>query len=139
MAERIGETVPAPLRFELGQAPIAGETARAVLLVTVGDDGAPKVAVLSPAEVRAVEDRHLRVVVRAGSTTAANLRRGSKALLWCVLDAAAYSVCGTCAVSSGLSEDPEFAAFEIAVRDVYRDFEQNAPMIAPPTYRAPSP
>jgi hypothetical protein len=138
MAERIGETVPAPLRFELGQAPVGGETTCAVLLVTVGEDNAPRVAVLSPAEVQAVGDQLLRVVVRATSTTAANLRRGSKAVLWCVLDAAAYSVCGTCLVASDQSNDPDFAAFEMTVRDVYRDFEQNAPMIAPPTYRAPS-
>jgi hypothetical protein len=139
MAERIGETVPAPLRFELGQAPVAGETARAVLLVTVGEDGAPRVAVLSPAEVQALNDRVLRVVVRAASTTAANLRGGSKALLWCVLDAAAYSVCGTCAIASAQSDDGEFVAFELTVRDVYRDFERNSPMISPPTYQAPSP
>jgi hypothetical protein len=139
MAERIGDTLPAPLRFELGQAPAAGETARAVLLVTVGEDGAPRVAVLSPAEAKAVGDRMLRVAVRASSTTATNLRCGSKALLWCVLDAAAYSICGTCAVSAAPSDDPDFAVFEMMVGDVYRDFEQNAPMIAPPTYRAPSP
>jgi hypothetical protein len=138
MADRIGETVPAPLRFELGQAPAAGETARAVLLVTVGDDGAPRVAVLSAAEVQAVGDRLLHLIVRAGSTTASNLRRGSHALLWCVLDAAAYSLCGTCVASAG-SDDPDFAAFEMTVRDVYRDFEPDAPMIAPPTYRTPSP
>jgi hypothetical protein len=139
MAERIGGSVPAPLRFELGQAPVAGETARAVLLVTVGEDGAPRVAVLSTAEVQAENDHTLRVVVRAASTTAANLRRGSKAVLWCVLDAAAYSVCGTCAIASVRSGDSEFVAFEMTVRDVYRDFERNAPMIAPPTYRAPPP
>jgi hypothetical protein len=139
MSERIGETVPAPLRFELGQAPVPGEIARAVLLVTVGDDAAPRVAVLSPAEVRAAGDRLIRVVVRSRSTTAANLRRGASALLWCVLDAAAYSVCGTCSTPSVESNDPEFAAFDLTVRDVYRDFQADAPMVAPPTYRTPSP
>jgi hypothetical protein len=139
MAERVGDTLPAPLRFELGLAPAAGETARAVLFITVGEDGAPRVAVLSPAEVQAVGDRRLRVVLRARSTTADNVRRGSMTLLWCVLDAAAYSICGTCVVSAAPSHDPEFAVFEMMVTDVYRDFEQNAPMIAPPTYRAPSP
>jgi hypothetical protein len=139
MSERIGETVPAPLRFELGQAPVAGETARAVLLVTVGDDAVPRVAVLSPAEVRTAGERLIRVVVRSKSTTAANLRRGSNALLWCVLDAAAYSVCGTCSVASEGAVDPDFAAFDMTVRDVYRDFEPDAPMVAPPTYRTPSP
>ena len=138
MSERIGETLPAPLRFELGQAPIPGETSRAVLLVTVGDDAAPRVAVLSPAEVRAAGERLIRVDVRSNSTTAANLRRGSAALLWCVLDAAAYSVCGTCSAASGESDDSDFATFDMTVRDVYRDFEPDAPMVAPPTYRTPS-
>jgi hypothetical protein len=76
--------------------------------------------------------------VRAGSTTAANLARDSKALLWCVLDAAAYSVCGTCSMLTARSDDPDYAAFDLSVRDVYRDFEPAAPMIAPPTYRAAS-
>jgi hypothetical protein len=137
MAERIGDAVPAPLRFELGQAPIGGEPARAVLLVTVCADGAPRVAVLSPAEVKVVDERLLHLRVRAGSTTAANLARDSKALLWCVLDAAAYSVSGTCSTSIAQSDDPERAAFELTVQDVYRDFEPQSPMIAPPTYRAP--
>ena len=139
MSERIGDAVPAPLRFELGQAPVPGQIARAVLLVTVGDDTAPRVAVLSPAEVRADGDRLIRVAVRSKSTTAANLRRGSSALLWCVLDAAAYSVCGTCSSASSQTDDPDFAAFDLTVRDVYRDFEPGAPMVAPPTYRTPSP
>jgi hypothetical protein len=138
MAERIGETVPAPLRFELGQAAAGGETARAVLLVTVCEDGAPRVAVLSPAEVKVVGERLLHLNVRAASTTASNLAHDSKALVWCVLDAAAYSICGTCERSSSRSDDPMYAAFELSVRDVYRDFEAGAPMISPPTYRAPS-
>ena len=137
MAERIGDAVPAPLRFELGQAPAAGATARAVLLVTVCADGAPRVAVLSPAEVKVVGDKLLHLQVRAGSTTAANLERKSKALVWCVLDAAAYSVSGSCSTSAARSDDPERAAFELSVQDVYRDFEPQAPMIAPPTYRVP--
>jgi hypothetical protein len=137
MAERIGEAVPAPLRFELGQVPVAGETARAVLLVTVCADGAPRVAVLSPAEVKVPGDKLLRVQVRAGSTTAANLERKSMALIWCVLDAAAYSVTGTCSTSASPCDDPELVAFDLSVQDVYRDFEPQAPMIAPPTYRVP--
>ncbi|HEY5094170.1 MAG TPA: hypothetical protein VII69_03530 [Candidatus Eremiobacteraceae bacterium] len=137
MAERIGNAVPAPMRFELGQAPVRGETARAVLLVTVCADGAPRVAVLSPAEIKVVGDKVLHIEVRAGSTTAANLERKSKALVWCVLDAAAYSVSGTCSTSTVSRDDPSRVAFELAVQDVYRDFEPESPMIAPPTYRVP--
>jgi len=138
MAERIGQTVPAPLRFELGRTPTAGDPAHAVLLVTVGEDRAPRVAVLSPAAASVAGDRLIRLEVHAGSTTAANLAHDSKALIWCVLDAAAYSICGTCAASASASDDSEFAAFELSVMDVYRDFEPASPMIAPPTYRAPS-
>lgn len=137
MAERIGNAVPAPLRFELGQAPVSGEAARAVLLVTVCADGAPRVAVLSPAEINVAGDKLLHIEVRAGSTTAANLERGSKALVWCVLDAAAYSVCGSCSTSTVSRDDSGRVAFELAVEDVYRDFEPESPMIAPPTYRMP--
>lgn len=138
MAERIGETVPAPLRFELGREPAAGDPAHAVLLVTVGEERAPRVAVLSPASVSVASDRRIRLQVHAGSTTAANLARDSKALIWCVLDAAAYSICGTCSASDTASDDSDYAAFELSVLDVYRDFEPASPMIAPPTYRAPS-
>jgi hypothetical protein len=138
MAERIGETVPAPLRFELGREPAAGDPAHAVLLVTVSEDRAPRVAVLSPASVSVSGDRRIRMELRAGSTTAANLARNSKALIWCVLDAAAYSICGTCSPSDAATDDTDYAAFELSVLDVYRDFEPASPMIAPPTYRAPS-
>ena len=138
MAERIGETVPAPLRFELGRRPAAGDAAHAVLLVTVGEDRAPRVAVLSPASPTVSGDRSIRLKVHANSTTAVNLARDAKALIWCVLDAAAYSICGTCEKSEPASGDLDFAAFELSVVDVYRDFEPASPMIAPPTYRAPS-
>jgi hypothetical protein len=138
MAERIGDEVPAPLRFELGQAPPPGNTARAVLLVTVGADGAPRVAVLSPAEVTVPEAGSLRIEVRSASKAAANLARGAQALVWYVLDGAAYSVCGTSRASSTPCVDSNYGAFDLTVQHVYRDFEPGAPMMAPPTYRAPS-
>jgi len=138
MAERIGQTVPAPLRFELGRKPASGEPAHAVLLVTVGEDRAPRVAVLSPASVSVSGDRRISLELRTGSTTATNLTHDAKALIWCVLDAAAYSICGTCSASDAASDDSSYTAFELSVLDVYRDFEPASPMIAPPTYRAPS-
>src|ERR1700736_3952681 len=81
MSEKIGNTVPPPLRFEMGAEAAPGEPARAYLLVTAGDDVAPRVAVLARTEVAARDERRVTVSVRAGTTTEKNLRRGAMAVV----------------------------------------------------------
>jgi hypothetical protein len=126
MSEKIGDSIPPPLRFELGSEQGADHLCRAVLLVTTDDDGSPRVAVLSYAEVGAVDERHASITVREGTRTHHNLETGREATLWCVLDGAAYSLRG--AVSGSAD------AFELTVKEVLRDFYPESPMMSGPTY-----
>jgi pyridoxamine 5'-phosphate oxidase-like protein len=137
MSQLIGDRIPAPLRFELGVRPAAGETARAVLLATVDADGTPRVAILSTAEIAAPDERTLRFELCAGTTTCANLAERKKVAVWYVLDAAAYTVKGTAALSERAGEDG-WCSFDVAVEAVWQDFEPGAPMVSGPTYRVPS-
>jgi len=132
MSEKIGDTIPPPLRFEMGAPEQAGEPVRAFLLVTVDDDDQSRVAVLAPGEVKALDERRITFVVHAQSTTQMNLRRRLRATLWCVLDGAAYSLRGGV---QPIGEHDGLATFELSVAEVLRDFYPDAPMIAGPTFR----
>ena len=128
MSERIGNTIPPPLRFEFGSEQGSDKLCRAVLLVTADEDGAPRVAVLSYAEVKSLDDRRASVAVNAGTRTHHNCERGSGALLWCVLDGAAYSLRGS-------MKNMGDASFELTVEEVLRDFYPDQPMMSGPMYR----
>ena len=137
MSSLIGDRMPAPLRFDFGAPSVAGATARAVLLGSVDEDGSVRFCVLSSAEIDAPDDRLLRIALAKDSATCANLAQRGSASLWCVLDAAAYTVKGR-AKQTAAPDDPERHSFEIAVESVWRDFRPDAPMIAGPTYREPA-
>lgn len=130
MSERIGDSIPPPLRFELGTEQGADQLGRAVLLVTADDDGCPRVAVLSYAEVGARDERCISITVNDGTRTHHNLVAGRDATLWCVLDSAAYSLRGP-VVRSG-------DRFELSVKEVLRDFYPESPMMSGPMYRRPT-
>jgi hypothetical protein len=133
MSQHIGSRIPAPLRFELGaQAP--QDIGRAVLLATVDEDGSPRIAVLSCAEVNAPDDEHLMIEVRDGTTTCGNLEAQRKAALWCVLDAAAYTVKGTVKAAEGPANEG-WRRFILHIESVWRDFQSSAPMISGPIFR----
>jgi len=127
MAERIGNIIPPPLRFELGTEQGADQLGRAVLLVTADDDGCPRVAVLSYAEVSATDEHRVSIAVNEGTRTHHNLAAGRDATLWCVLDSAAYSLRGSVRGSAN--------GFELTVKEVLRDFYPEVPMMSGPMYR----
>jgi len=128
MSERIATIIPPPLRFEFGSEQGSDKLCRALLLVTADENGAPRVAVLSYAEVKALDERRAAVAVNAGTRTHRNLERGSDALLWCVLDGAAYSLRGSVRKVNG-------ATFELTLEEVLRDFYPAQPMMSGPMYR----
>lgn len=128
MSERIGNSIPPPLRFELGAEQGSELLCRAVLLATTDDDGSPRVAVLSYGEVRPVDDRRLSIEVNAGTRTHHNMQASRDATLWCVLDGAAYSL-------RGHVLGTQVGTFELTVEEVLRDFYPEAPLMSGPTYR----
>ena len=127
--------MPAPLRFELGVPPKPGEIARAVLVATVDDDGSPRIAVISTAECIVTNERRLRIELRSGSATCANLSARRKAALWYVLDGAAYTLKGNATAAQSAADDG-WRGFDVELESVWRDFEQHAPMVNGPAYRA---
>jgi hypothetical protein len=129
MSEKIGNAIPPPLRFELGTEQGADQLCRAVLLVTADDDGCPRVAVLSYAEVGALDERRISIKVNEGTRTHHNLAAGRDATLWCVLDSAAYSLRGSVSGSADI--------FELTINEVLRDFYAESPMMSGPMYRRP--
>ena len=135
MSEKLGDKLPAPLRFDLGFEPRGAEHVRAVLLATVDEHGCPRIAVLAPHEIRVVDDRTMRFQVYANSTTSRNLARTARATVWCVLDAAAYSIQGAATQSAAAPSHAESCSFDLEVSAVLRDFEPQAPMISGPTYK----
>lgn len=132
MSESIGDVIPPPLRFEMGKEGKPGEPVHAFLLVSVDEGGCPRVAILAPSEVKALDEHRMAVSVQAGTHTARNMKRGSDVLVWCVLNAAAYSLCGA---AEPVGEKERFATFHVTVRDVLRDFYSSAPMISGATFR----
>jgi hypothetical protein len=66
-----------------------GET---LVLSSVGEDGWPRLALLSVGEVLAISSTEIRLALHAGSGTSANLERGGRATLLCVGDGAAYTI-----------------------------------------------
>src|SRR5579859_4907340 len=94
MSTQIGDRLPAPLRFEFGPPPVAGEPAKAVILGSIDADGSIRFAVLSTAELSPVDDKRLTIALAADSTTCSNLTQRNAMSLWYVLDAAAYTVKG---------------------------------------------
>ncbi|MBC5824191.1 MAG: hypothetical protein GIW99_09970 [Candidatus Eremiobacteraeota bacterium] len=135
MSRSIGDSMPAPLLVQLARSDETDDEASALLLVTVDDDGAPRVSFLSAREVDVFDERRLSIEVRRGTATSQNLRRGQTAALWCVLDAAAYSIRLKPSEAEASPEDPAYERFPFRVQDVLRDFEAGAPLIAGPTYR----
>jgi hypothetical protein len=133
VSEKIGNIIPPPLRFEMGAKDEAADQAiKAFLLVTVDQEYQPRVAVLAPTEVSAKDERCVRFRVHVQSTTQKNLRRTLSAMLWCVLDGAAYSLRGG---AQPVHEEGDFVEFEMSVAEVLRDFYPDSPMVSGPTFR----
>lgn len=134
MSENIGKQLPPPLRFELGNIP-QYQHANAALLISLDEDGFPRVAVMSASEIQSPDDQTLRMRLHRESTSARNLRERGRAALWSVLDAAAYSVRGSVQALDATSNDPEWQTFELQVNSVLRDFQADAPLVSGPTYK----
>jgi len=136
MSTHIGDRLPAPLRFEFGLPPGAGEPAKAVILGSIDEDGSIRFAVLSMAEILPIDDKRLSVALAAESTTCLNLTQRKAMSLWYVLDAAAYTIKGRMTKPGSAAHDGR-TMFEVEIESVWRDFRPDAPMTCGPMYRAP--
>ena len=136
MSRLIGDRLPAPIRFELGQGAVAGAPGRCILLATSDASGAVRVSVLATTEVEPQDDRRIRLRVHPPAATLDNLRQRAHATLWYVLDAAAYTIQGRAVAEEPVPEDA--VVFTIEIDAVLQDFREDAPMVAGPSYRPAS-
>lgn len=137
MSTHIGDRLPAPVRFEFGLTPVAGEPAKAVILSSIDEDGTIRFAVLSTAEISPIDDKRLSIALASDSTTCSNLGRRKAVSLWYVLDAAAYTIKGR-TTDAGTDAYDGRSRFEVQIESVWRDFRPDAPMTCGPMYRAPN-
>ena len=135
MSQFIGDRIPPPLRFDLGKPAPPDEIAQTILLATVDESGAPRIAVLAGSEIAVSGDRALRIGIPTEHATCANLIARPHASLWCVLDGAAYTI-QLNAERSGSPADGE-QPFALTAMGVWCDFRPDAPMVAGATYRKP--
>ena len=134
MPTLVGDRLPAPLRFDFGAPDVPGEPSHAVLLASMDADGSPRFAVLARSELSAPDDRSVRIALHADSATCANVHTRSEVSLWCVLDAAAYTVKGRARPAEAADG---IQTFTVEVTSVWRDFQSDAPMVSGPMFRAP--
>jgi hypothetical protein len=115
------DTLPDELLETLDGSRLEQRTELVFELFTVSAEGWPHVALLSVGEVLALEDSLVMLALWSNSTTTANLRAGSKAVLQ-LFHGAAYRVRLECAaVDNELAAEARLALFRGRVVSVVRD------------------
>ncbi len=127
MAKLIGDRLPAEFQHAFDGNELQDKVGPAYLLVTTDEDGTPRPCMLSAGEVLVVDDRHIRVALWPGTTTAKNLERGGRTLFCFVAPRVVFYAKG---VSAPLGPAPEskLARFEIEVDAVESDIHQGMPV-----------
>lgn len=141
MSRSLGPALTPDLLARLSQADLPASLGRALPLITLDAQGRPHPMLLSPLEVLAAAPDRLRVVIGAGSRSAANLReRGAATLL--VLDAG-LAVYVKCRAVAGPLSDAGLCRFDLAVEDVLEDQagdeEEGTRLTGGLTYAPPQP
>ena len=92
MTRTTGDRLPEPLVRILDGRDIADRVGFTIELLTIDDDGWPRVALLSVGEVLATDDRTLHLALWPATTSTSALARAGRGTLACVLPPTAYSV-----------------------------------------------
>jgi hypothetical protein len=108
-----------------------------VLVLTVGEQSLPHVAMVSVGELALVAERRLALALWPASTCAANLDRERRATLAVVLDGHAYSL--HCRVVAGHElgggTDPPLLGFELEVTSAFDDVAPYADLLCGVSFR----
>ncbi len=140
MSRSLGNTLPAALIPLLDGRDLAGREGLTLLLLTVGPEGWPYVAMLSVGEVLATTDREIRLALWRGSTSTANLTRTGRATLMVVHDGAGYYIRLTARRLGDLSiRQMPRAFFHAAIEEVLEDAVTYAVITAGLTFRLNEP
>src|SRR5919206_4820403 len=118
MPTSLGARLPEKLQGLFAGTDLAGGIGETFLLLTVGEDGWPHMAMLSVGELLAADAGTLRAALWLHSTATRNLTREGRGLLALVHDGAGYYL--RCQARRGpdldLGDDGRLADFELSVQ-----------------------
>jgi hypothetical protein len=136
VTKSIGSNLPAGIVDLLDGADLASREGLLLLLMTVADDGLVHVTMLSVGEVVAVAPDHLRLALWPQSTSAEQLDRSGKALLYVVADGAGYAIdIRTRLLGTVREPGLQVTVFDATVADVREDRVAYAELTSAATFR----
>jgi hypothetical protein len=127
MSKLIGNRLPDEILRAFDGEQLQEKVGPAYLLVTTDDDGTPRPCMLSAGEVLAVDNRHIRVALWPGTTTARNLARGGRTLFCFVAPRLVYYAKGS-STALGRGGDSKLERFQIEIDAVESDIHQGMPV-----------
>ncbi len=140
MSRSLGNQLPDTLTSLLDGRDLPSREGLTLLLVTVGEDGWPHVAMLSAGEVLAASARELRLAMWPRSNSTANLTRTGQGTLMLVHDQASYYLRLKARRTRDLSvRDGARAFFVATLEDVLRDVVGYAVITGGPAFRLKEP
>lgn len=141
MPTSLGPRLPASLEPLFDGHDLAGGVGLTFLLLTVDDEGWPRMAMLSVGEVLAAGPSTLRTALWLHSTATRNLTRDDRATLALVHAGAGYYL--RCRARRGpdldLGQDGRLAYFELNIEDVLEDAVTYAELTSGMTFRLHEP
>jgi hypothetical protein len=141
MTRSLGQELPESLRQMLDGSDLAGREGLTFLLLTLDEDGWPRMAMLSVGELVAMDSRTLRGALWLHSTSSKNLSRDGRAMLTIVADGNGYYL--RLAVRRGadldLGAEGRLAYFLMEVEDVQEDSTDYATLTSGVTFRLKQP
>jgi hypothetical protein len=131
MAKLIGDRLPDELLAALDGEALECKIGATYLLLTADADGTPRPCMLSAGEVLAPDDRTLRFALWPGTTTGANLARGSRALFCHVAPGSVLYIRGA---ARALDATGDLDGFELTIESVESDAHAGMPVTSGITF-----
>jgi hypothetical protein len=128
VAKPLGDRLPDEVRRAFDGHDLERKVGPAHLLVTVDPDGAPRPCMLSAGELLTADDRHLRLLLWAGTGTSRNLAHGGPVLLCYVEGRDVVYVKGRPRPLPSPPDAAGFERFEIEVQAVETDRHEGLPV-----------
>src|SRR5919202_2623673 len=141
MPTSLGPRLPPSVESLFAGTDLAAGVGETFLLLTVGDEGWPHMAMLSVGELLAADPGTLRAALWLHSRASRNLTRDGRGLLALVQDGAGYYL--RCQATRGpdldLGEDGRLAYFELQIQDVLEDAVSYAVLTSGMTFKLHGP
>ena len=128
MSALIGDRLPPGFLATFDGSSLATKVGLGYLLLTADADGSPRPCMLSPGEILATDERHVRLALWAGSHTSANLAREASNLLCYVAKGSVLYVRGR-PRALGRIEHLGVDCFEVEVSSVESDDHPGMPVV----------